>query len=316
MIWTRVTAGMNVSDGSSYQEEELLGNSTWAYSYYHQNYTLAPPLLPDKSSTSKPVGCEQVHIAVEVFLILGIISLLENILVITAIVKNKNLHSPMYFFVCSLAVADMLVSVSNAWETIIIYLLNNRQLVVEDHFIRQMDNVFDSMICISVVASMCSLLAIAVDRYVTIFYALRYHNIMTVRRLRDRLHHLLRHHPCHYLPGFNVLRHAAHHGLPLQPHVHASPLTRQAHRRLAGLQLHPPAGQHEGGHHAHHPPRNLHRLLGSLFPPPDPDDLLPSEPLLCLLYVPLQHVPHPHHVQLSDRPAHLRLQESGDEEDF
>lgn len=66
--------------------------------------------------------------------------------------------------VCSLAVADMLVSVSNAWETIIIYLLNNRQLVVEDHFIRQMDNMFDSMICISVVASMCSLLAIAVDR--------------------------------------------------------------------------------------------------------------------------------------------------------
>uniref|UniRef100_A0A3Q0RAH8 Melanocortin receptor 5 n=1 Tax=Amphilophus citrinellus TaxID=61819 RepID=A0A3Q0RAH8_AMPCI len=118
----------------------------------------------------------------QVFLILGIISLLENILVITAIVKNKNLHSPMYFFVCSLAVADMLVSVSNAWETIIIYLLNNRQLVVEDHFIRQMDNMVDSMICISVVASMCSLLAIAVDRYVTIFYALRYHNIMTVRR--------------------------------------------------------------------------------------------------------------------------------------
>ncbi|XP_078789554.1 melanocortin receptor 5 isoform X3 [Oryzias latipes] len=82
----------------------------------------------------------------------------------------------------SLAVADMLVSVSNAWETIIIYLLNNRQLVVEEHFIRQLDNIFDSMICISVVASMCSLLAIAVDRYVTIFYALRYHNIMTMRR--------------------------------------------------------------------------------------------------------------------------------------
>ncbi|CAB1449814.1 unnamed protein product [Pleuronectes platessa] len=155
---------MNESHEVFYQEEVVMGNSTWAYTYYHQNYTLPPPLIPDKRSTSKPAACEQVHIAVEVFLILGIISLLENILVITAIVKNKNLHSPMYFFVCSLAVADMLVSVSNAWETVIIYLLNNRQLVVEDHFIRQMDNVFDSMICISVVASMCSLLAIAVDR--------------------------------------------------------------------------------------------------------------------------------------------------------
>lgn len=140
------------------------------------NITEAPP------TRTKSKVCEQLNITPEVFLILGIISLLENILVICAIVKNKNLHSPMYFFVCSLAVADMLVSVSNAWETIVIYLLSNQQLVAEDHIIRQIDNVFDSMICISVVASMCSLLAIAVDRYVTTFYALRYHNIMTVKR--------------------------------------------------------------------------------------------------------------------------------------
>ncbi|NWZ98710.1 MC5R protein, partial [Nesospiza acunhae] len=136
--------------------------------------------VPTAKSKSSP--CEQVVISAEVFLTLGIVSLLENILVICAIVKNKNLHSPMYFFVCSLAVADMLVSVSNAWETITIYLINNRHIIMEDAFVRHIDNVFDSMICISVVASMCSLLAIAVDRYITIFYALRYHNIMTVKR--------------------------------------------------------------------------------------------------------------------------------------
>ncbi|KAI7799284.1 melanocortin 5a receptor isoform X2 [Triplophysa rosa] len=156
---------------------EITTPSLWAFSINSSSV-----LYPLNTTETKPKACEQLNIATEVFLILGIVSLLENILVICAIVKNKNLHSPMYFFVCSLAVADMLVSVSNAWETIVIYLLNNQQLVVEDHFIRQMDNVFDSMICISVVASMCSLLAIAVDRYITIFYALRYHNIMTVRR--------------------------------------------------------------------------------------------------------------------------------------
>ncbi|XP_069587096.1 melanocortin receptor 5 [Ranitomeya imitator] len=134
------------------------------------------------TSKTKLSSCDQVVIAAEVFLTLGIVSLLENILVISAIIKNKNLHSPMYFFVCSLAVADMLVSVSNAWETITINLINNRHLVMEDAFVRHIDNVFDSLICISVVASMCSLLAIAVDRYITIFYALRYHNIMTVKR--------------------------------------------------------------------------------------------------------------------------------------
>lgn len=60
---TRATAGM---DESSYQEEMMLGNSTWAYSYYPQNNTQFPPLLPDKTSTSKPPACEQVHIAIEV----------------------------------------------------------------------------------------------------------------------------------------------------------------------------------------------------------------------------------------------------------
>lgn len=67
VIWTRATAGMNMSDESSYHEEGMLGNSTWAYSYYQQNYTLSPPLLPDRTSTSKPAACEQVHIAVEVW---------------------------------------------------------------------------------------------------------------------------------------------------------------------------------------------------------------------------------------------------------
>ncbi|XP_069771444.1 melanocortin receptor 4 [Narcine bancroftii] len=129
------------------------------------------------------VGCyEQLWISTEAFVMLGIVSLLANILVITAIIKNKNLHSPMYFFICSLAVADMLVSVSNAWETIFIAMLKTRHLLAHDNLIKSMDNVFDSIICSSLLASICSLLAIAVDRYITIFYALHYHNIMTVRR--------------------------------------------------------------------------------------------------------------------------------------
>ncbi|XP_070960597.1 melanocortin receptor 4-like [Oncorhynchus clarkii lewisi] len=128
-------------------------------------------------------GCyDQLLISTEVFLTLGIVSLLENILVIAAIIKNKNLHSPMYFFICSLAVADMLVSVSNASETIVIALINSGSLSISGSLIKSMDNVFDSMICSSLLASICSLLAIAIDRYITIFYALHYHNIVTVKR--------------------------------------------------------------------------------------------------------------------------------------
>ncbi|KAM6458408.1 melanocortin receptor 3 [Liasis olivaceus] len=126
--------------------------------------------------------CEQVFIKAEVFLILGIISLLENVLVILAVIKNGNLHSPMYFFLCSLAAADILMGMSNALETIMIAILSSGYLTIDDHFIQNMDNVFDSMICISLIASICNLLIIAIDRYITILYALRYHSIMTVRK--------------------------------------------------------------------------------------------------------------------------------------
>uniref|UniRef100_A0A3B4DTU4 G-protein coupled receptors family 1 profile domain-containing protein n=1 Tax=Pygocentrus nattereri TaxID=42514 RepID=A0A3B4DTU4_PYGNA len=136
-----------------------------------------------KDSPSSSQGCyKQLLISTEVFLTLGIVSLLENILVIAAIAKNKNLHSPMYFFICSLAVADMLVSVSNASETIVIALISGGNVSIPAGVIRSMDNIFDSMICSSLLASICSLLAIAVDRYITIFYALRYHHIVTARR--------------------------------------------------------------------------------------------------------------------------------------
>ncbi|XP_075905153.1 melanocortin receptor 4 [Nelusetta ayraudi] len=138
-----------------------------------------------ESSSSSPssAGCyEQLLISTEVFLTLGVVSLLENVLVVAAVAKNRNLHSPMYLFICSLAVADMLVSVSNASETVFIALIDGRHLAISAALVRSVDNVFDSMICSSLLASICSLLAIAVDRYITIFYALRYHNIVTLRR--------------------------------------------------------------------------------------------------------------------------------------
>ncbi|KAJ8012025.1 hypothetical protein DPEC_G00064400 [Dallia pectoralis] len=157
----------------------LRNHSSGALSLRHQQ-------LPAGAEKHQgPPGCyEQLLISTEVFLMLGIFSLLENVLVIAAVVKNKNLHSPMYFFICSLAAADMLVSVSNATETVVmVWITDSGGLEAGGGgVIKSVDNVFDSMICSSLLASIWSLLAIAVDRYVTIFYALRYHNIMTARR--------------------------------------------------------------------------------------------------------------------------------------
>ncbi|XP_059569905.1 tubulin beta-3 chain [Alligator mississippiensis] len=126
--------------------------------------------------------CQGVFIPNELFLTLGVVSLVENVLVVMAIAKNRNLHSPMYCFVCCLAVSDMLVSVSNLAETLFMLLMEHGLLVVQAGVVRHMDNVIDMMICSSVVSSLAFLGAIAVDRYITIFYALRYHSIVTMPR--------------------------------------------------------------------------------------------------------------------------------------
>ncbi|XP_069072911.1 melanocyte-stimulating hormone receptor [Pleurodeles waltl] len=126
--------------------------------------------------------CTGVYTPNELFVVLSLLSLLENILVVIAILKNRNLHSPMYFFICCLAVSDMLVSASHLVETSVILMIQHGVVDIPQNVLRQMDNIFDMMICSSVVSSLSFLGVIAVDRYITIFYALRYHSIMTIHR--------------------------------------------------------------------------------------------------------------------------------------
>ncbi|XP_008840362.1 melanocyte-stimulating hormone receptor [Nannospalax galili] len=126
--------------------------------------------------------CLQVSIPDGLFLSLGLVSLVENVLVVVAIAKNRNLHSPMYCLICCLALSDLLVSISIVLETTIILLLEAGALVTQAVVV--LDNVVDVLICGSMVSSLCFLGAIAIDRYISIFYALRYHSIVTLPRAR------------------------------------------------------------------------------------------------------------------------------------
>ncbi|XP_036246429.1 tubulin beta-3 chain [Molothrus ater] len=156
--------------------------------------TLAPlRLLREPSNASEgnhsntTVGaggswCQGLDIPNELFLALGLVSLVENLLVVAAILKNRNLHSPTYYFICCLAVSDILVSISNLAEMLFMLLLEHGVLVMRPSIVRHMDSVIDTLICSSVVSSLSFLGVIAVDRYITIFYALRYHSIMTLQR--------------------------------------------------------------------------------------------------------------------------------------
>ncbi|XP_015229304.1 PREDICTED: melanocyte-stimulating hormone receptor [Cyprinodon variegatus] len=155
--------------------------------YLHAEFNPLAEILDDNETNSTRgernfLNCVHIRVPQELFLTLGLISLVENILVILAIIRNRNLHSPMYYFICCLAVSDMLVSVSNVVETIFMLLNDNDLLDVHPGALRHLDNVIDVMICSSVVSSLSFLCTIAADRYITIFYALRYHSIMTTHR--------------------------------------------------------------------------------------------------------------------------------------
>ncbi|KAG9338256.1 hypothetical protein JZ751_026061 [Albula glossodonta] len=126
--------------------------------------------------------CEEVQIPYEVFFAVGIVSLCENLLVVVAVIRNRNLHSPMYCFICSLALFNTVSSLCKTWENTMLVFSSTGHLDSQGASELQVDYVMDTLLCMSFLGSIFSFLAIAVDRYITIFHALRYHNIMTMRR--------------------------------------------------------------------------------------------------------------------------------------
>ncbi|KAM9310051.1 adrenocorticotropic hormone receptor [Pholidichthys leucotaenia] len=132
------------------------------------------------TSSLNQSDCPMVKIPIPIFFAIGAVSLAENLMVVMAIIWNRNLHSPMYCFICSLAAFNTIAGISKTWETLMIALTDVGQLDKKGSFETKMDDVMDSLLCMAFVGSILSILAIAVDRYITIFHALRYHNIMTM----------------------------------------------------------------------------------------------------------------------------------------
>ncbi|KAM6967637.1 adrenocorticotropic hormone receptor [Aplochiton taeniatus] len=140
------------------------------------------PLSAVASLTVNQSDCPEVMLPFSLFFTIGVVSLVENLLVVVAVIHNRNLHSPMYCFICSLAAFNTLASLSKTCENLMMVFVDVGHLDSRGYLARKLDDVVDALLCISFVGSFSSFLAIAVDRYITIFHALRYHNIMTMRR--------------------------------------------------------------------------------------------------------------------------------------
>ncbi|XP_063781044.1 adrenocorticotropic hormone receptor [Pseudophryne corroboree] len=134
------------------------------------------------SVSSNLTTCLTINIPEEIFFAISAVGILENVFVLSAVIKNKKLHLPMYYFICSLAVSDILASVYKILENIMMILIRLGHLQKQGLYEKKIDDVMDWFFVLSLLGSIFSLSAIAADRYITIFYALRYHNIMTLRR--------------------------------------------------------------------------------------------------------------------------------------
>uniref|UniRef100_A0AAY4E6S4 Adrenocorticotropic hormone receptor n=1 Tax=Denticeps clupeoides TaxID=299321 RepID=A0AAY4E6S4_9TELE len=139
------------------------------------------------TSLGTVTDCPEIQVPHVVFLAIGVLSLAENLLVVLAVACNRKLHSPMYLFICNLAVFNTLSSLSTIWETIMLAVSSAGHLDPRGASERRLDDVMDALLCTSFLGSFCSFLAIAADRYATIFRALRYHVIVTGRRVAATL---------------------------------------------------------------------------------------------------------------------------------
>ncbi|KAF7696688.1 sphingosine 1-phosphate receptor 3 [Silurus meridionalis] len=121
--------------------------------YKHYNYT--GKLDNRNTTTGADLGPEKV-----VFLIICIFIVLENLIVLIVIWKNHKFHSRMYFFIGNLALCDLLAGLMYS-VNLLMSGERSLQLSTEEWFIRE------ASMFVALGASIFSLLAIAIERHLT-----------------------------------------------------------------------------------------------------------------------------------------------------
>nr|DBA14189.1 TPA: hypothetical protein GDO54_005191 [Pyxicephalus adspersus] len=110
-----------------------------------------------------------------IFLIIYLLTVLGNLIIVTVICVNHELHNPMYFFIGNLAILDIFYS-SVTQPQLLSILITGPSLIAFHNCIAQL-YVFMSLACTEFV----SLTAMAYDRYVAICKPLHYSVLMNRR---------------------------------------------------------------------------------------------------------------------------------------
>ncbi|XP_062312248.1 olfactory receptor 10J5-like [Osmerus eperlanus] len=104
-----------------------------------------------------------------------------NVALIVTIIMNRNLHEPMYIFLCSLCV-NGLFGTAGFYPKFLLDLLSHHQVISYTGCMIQILVIY-STVCIDI----CLLSVMAYDRYVAICRPLEYHSVMTRQRVAQLL---------------------------------------------------------------------------------------------------------------------------------
>ncbi|XP_075762841.1 olfactory receptor 52R1-like [Pelodiscus sinensis] len=119
-------------------------------------------------------GLEAAHVWIAIpFCIMYAIAILGNVAILFIVKKEPTLHEPMYYFLCMLAVADLILCTSTVPKMLSLFWFNSREI--------DFNACLTQMYFITCFSSMESgiFVAMAYDRYVAICDPLRHSTILT-----------------------------------------------------------------------------------------------------------------------------------------
>ncbi|XP_014425545.3 olfactory receptor 52M1-like [Pelodiscus sinensis] len=119
-------------------------------------------------------GLEAAHGWISIpFCVMYIVAILGNITILYIVKREQSLHEPMYYFLCMLAVTDLVLSTSIVPKTLSIFWFNSREIAFGACFTQ-----LYLIHCFLVIESGI-FVAMAFDRYVAICDPLRHSTILT-----------------------------------------------------------------------------------------------------------------------------------------
>ncbi|XP_044859356.1 olfactory receptor 52M1-like [Mauremys mutica] len=120
-------------------------------------------------------GLEAAHVWISIpFCAMFIIAILGNFAILLIVKMEPSLHGPMYYFLCMLAIADLVLSTSILPKMLAIFWFNSREIdfsacLTQMYFVH----------CFSLMESGI-IVAMGFDRYVAICHPLRHSTILTI----------------------------------------------------------------------------------------------------------------------------------------